>query len=69
MHFDPFSGASDLFESLFDNPKGIPDIPWNKYSGEKYHKAWQVLRSWPVSERVMPSKEEDEAAALLADLF
>jgi hypothetical protein len=69
LYFTEAFGSNDAFEALWDTQGGLPDIPWAQFIGAQFHDAWETILRWPVHQRIMPNKEEDEAATVLADFF
>lgn len=68
LYFVEFFGGQDAFESLWQDGD-LPSIDWTAYFDGAALAAWKVILAWPVKERVLPTEEEDKAAAILADVF
>ena len=47
----------------------FPAIAWEDFFPPDILNHWKIIRAWPIRTRTFPTKEEDKAAAGVADFF
>ena len=63
-------GGIEAFDALWLPNKLLPDIDWAVYPAlGQAHAEWQLFLDWDILKSRLPTKELDQAAKILADVF
>ena len=69
LYFVAFFGDNGSFKTLWTPGKIVPNLQWSKYFPEALLAHWKVILDWPIDKYFLPNREQDSAAAAIADFF